>query len=260
MESPAIKICRGKDWGERLRQQLGASGLGENQWMEQHTRLLKEDSHSRVGLLQLSDRLCCLKYYQAKSTAQKMLFRLGYSRGLRSFDAATQLLRANVKVPQPLSCLLLPRGMMLLTEGIEQSKDLKALWQSRVEARQQELLLANAGATLARLHGAGYSHGDCKWSNWLWSGEEFYLVDLEGVKQASVGGKNQARDLARFTVNAEDLGVSAETFERFLDGYLSGGPRSREDVINAILPTLGQLRKRHEAKYGKRGQRILGEK
>jgi tRNA A-37 threonylcarbamoyl transferase component Bud32 len=230
MESASIKICRGKDWGERLRQELGASGLGEMQWLEQHTQLLKKDAHSRVGLLQFSDRLCYLKYYRAKSAGQKMLFRLGYARALHSFDAATQLLRAGVKVPQPLSCLLLPRGMMLLTQGIDQSKDLKELWRDNIESSQQELLLARAGATLARLHRAGYCHGDCKWSNWLWSGEDFYLVDLEGVKQTPVDGNSQLRDLARFTVNAEDLGVAAETFEQFLDSYLDGGRRSRESV------------------------------
>lgn len=259
MESAAVRVCRGRDWGERLTATLKMSPLGEVNWMEQHTQVLKSDSHSRVGLLQLDGSLCYLKFYSAKSWGQKMLYRLGYARGLRSFDAATQLLQVGVQVPAPHSCVLSPNGMMLLTEGVAGGKDLKALWQGNIKQPQQELLLASAGRILARLHGAGYCHGDCKWSNLLWSGNGFYLVDLEGVKRAPLGGKRQARDLARFTVNAEDLGVSPASFDCFLESYLAAVQLSREKIIAVVMPPLEQLRVRHETKYGKRGQRILGQ-
>jgi len=254
-----VRILRGNSWGERLQSELAKSSLAELDWMQQHTQLLKNDSHSRVGLITLQDRLCYLKFYNAKSTGQKILFRLGYSRGLRSFDAATELLAAGVQVPTPLACLLSPRGMMLLTEGVAGGKDLKALWQGDTEPAKRELLMSSAGHTLAVLHKAGYCHGDCKWSNFLWSTDGFYLVDLEGVKKTAAGGKTQARDLARFTVNAEDMGVEPECFELFLERYLQGGNHSRETIIRAIMPFLRQLRQRHKLKYGERGQQILRE-
>lgn len=121
-------------------------------------------------------------------------------------------------------------------------------------------MLRRAGNTLSRLHLAGYCHGDAKWSNWLWSGDDFYLVDLEGVKQVPTGSKRQLRDLARFVVNAEDLAVSQLSFDCFMESYLAGDTRSKDDTIRAIMPTLMELRKRHEAKYGMRGHRLIGEK
>ena len=253
------RILRGGNWGERLKNALAESSLAELDWMEQHTQLLKSDAHSRVGLITLQDRLCYLKFYSAKSMGQKILFRLGYSRGLRSFDAATELLAVDVQVPAPLACLLLSRGMMLLTQGVAGGRDLKALWQGDTEPAKRELLMSSAGHTLAVLHKAGYCHGDCKWSNFLWSTDGFYLVDLEGVKKTAAGGKTQARDLARFTVNAEDMGVEPECFELFLERYLQGGNHSRETIIRAIMPFLRQLRQRHKLKYGERGQQILRE-
>jgi tRNA A-37 threonylcarbamoyl transferase component Bud32 len=260
VDSGAIRICRGQSWGERLTQTLKVSELDEISWMEQHTQLIKSDTYSRVGLFQFSGRLCYLKFYRAKSIGQKMLFRLGYARGVHSFDAALKLQRAKVRVPVPLTCIESPRGMMLLTEGVADGKDLKALWQEAMGQSRQEQLLRSAGRTLSRLHLAGYCHGDAKWSNWLWSGDEFYLVDLEGVKQVPIGSKRQLGDLARFVVNAEDLAVSQASFDCFMVSYLTGDPRSKDNTISAIMPALMALRKRHEAKYGVRGHRLIGEK
>lgn len=254
-----LRILRGDSWGEHLQNALAESSLAELNWMQQHTELLKSDVHSLVGLITLHGRLCYLKFYSAKSKGQQLLFRLGYARGLHSFDAATELLAADVRVPTPLACLLSSGGMMLLTQGIVEARDLKAQWQENIEPAKRELLLSSAGSTLASLHRAGYCHGDCKWSNFLWSGDGFYLVDLEGAKKTAVGGKKQARDLARFTVNAEDLGVGPECFELFLESYLEGGNHSRETIIRAIMPCLRQLRQRHTLKYGERGQQILRE-
>jgi tRNA A-37 threonylcarbamoyl transferase component Bud32 len=257
--SGSIRICRGQSWGERLTQTLKASELDEISWMEQHTRLIKSDAYSRVGLFQFGGRLCYLKFYRAKSIGQKMLFRLGYARGVHSFDAALKLQQVEVRVPAPLTCIESPRGMMLLTEGVIEAKDLKALWHGAMEQSRQEQLLHSAGNTLSRLHLAGYCHGDAKWSNWLWSGDDFYLVDLEGVKQVPVGSNRQLRDLARFVVNAEDLAVSQASFDCFMESYLTRDPRSKDNTIRAIMPALRELRKRHEAKYGMRGHRLIGE-
>jgi tRNA A-37 threonylcarbamoyl transferase component Bud32 len=259
VDSGLFRICRGQSWGERLIETLKTSDLDEISWMEQHTRLIKSDVYSRVGLLQFGGRLCYLKFYRAKSRGQKMLFRLGYARGVRSFDAALKLQQAMVRVPLPLTCIESPRGMMLLTEGIADGEDLKALWQGPMGQSKQEQLLRSAGSTLSRLHLAGYCHGDAKWSNWLWSGDDFYLVDLEGVKQVSPGSNRQLRDLARFVVNAEDLAVSQASFDCFMESYLTRDPRSKDNTIRAIMPALRELRKRHEAKYGMRGHRLIGE-
>ena len=259
MTAPPMRILRGNDWGERLQRELAGSSCSGLDFMQQRTELLKSDAHSWVGLIHLSGRLCYLKFYRAKSVGQNLLFRFGFARGLRSFDAAEKLMMEGVQVPAPLACLRLDDGILLLTEGVMDAKDLKGLWQEPLAAPEQSQLMSSAGRALSGLHRAGYCHGDCKWSNFLWSQHGFYLVDLEGVKKTAASSKHQAKDLARFTVNAEDLGVSKQNFELFLDSYLKESHYTRGATIHAIMPWLHQLRARHTIKYGRRGQQILGD-
>lgn len=251
------RILRGDAWASSLRELLLPVPIDMAIWMEQHTRLLKSDSHSRVGLLQLQGQLCYLKFYRRKSPWQQLLFRLGRGRGIQSYDVASELLARGVAVPEARACLLVGEGMLLLTEGMENSQDLKALWQAGLADCRQDELLRAAGVTLAQVHRAGFSHGDCKWSNLLWSGQQFYLVDLEAAQRASTLGVGQARDLARFSVNAEDLGVAPARYEQFMQSYLEGTGHSREEVVECLMPPLGELRLRHLSKYGERGARLL---
>jgi tRNA A-37 threonylcarbamoyl transferase component Bud32 len=147
--------------------------------------------------------------------------------------------------------------MLLLTEGLRNSRDLKALWQDEAAPRDSGALLEAAGKALASLHRAGFAHGDCKWSNLQWTGFDFYLVDLEGVEKAALGGRRQARDLARFSVNAEDLEATPDDFEGFLSSYCQGVDIPRETVVDRLMPDLIQLRNRHREKYGERGAPLL---
>ena len=247
----------GDGWGVALQDMLATSSSDTATWMQQHTRLLKNDTNSWVGLLQLQHETCYLKLYRYKSTLQKLLFRLGRGRPVRSFDVACELLKNEVPVPLPRACLLVPEGALLLTEGIADGGNFNDLWREQPAHDKFRQLLISAGESVARLHRAGYAHGDCKWSNLLWTGSQCYLVDLDGVAKASSGSAKQARDLARFTLNAEELDIGTELYELFLESYLQGVGGSRSEVIDRMLPTLRLLRDRHLAKYGERGQRLL---
>ena len=63
-------------------------------------------------------------------------------------------------------------------------------------------------ASLAALHGAGYSHGDCKWHNFMIVQDTCYLVDLERARRGA-GERGRARDVGRFAVAAEEYGLIA---------------------------------------------------
>jgi tRNA A-37 threonylcarbamoyl transferase component Bud32 len=228
--------------------------------MEAHTQLLKTDTWSRVGLLQLEGEWYFLKLYLAKSAWQRLGFRLGYGRALHSFDAAVQLDAAGLPVAAARTCLLVPGGMLLLTAAIPAGQDLRALWLGKPGDDLARQLLRHAGELLARLHTAGFAHGDCKWSNLLWSGEQFYLVDLEAVRK--LGSVEQfhsrhARDLARFTVDAEELGLGPELYRLFLDSYLASLAYPREVVLTRTKPLVETIRARHLSKYGVVGERLL---
>jgi tRNA A-37 threonylcarbamoyl transferase component Bud32 len=226
--------------------------------MERRTRLLKTDTFSRVGLLELQDQYCFLKLYLAKSALQRFGFRLGHGRGVHSFDAAQQLARAGLPVPSPLACLLVEEGMVLLTEGIAHSRDLRSLWLEQAAAGAALQLMGGAGGLLAALHLAGFAHGDCKWSNLLWNGAQMYLVDLEAVRRVKAVRNpamplhaRQLVDLARYTVDAEALGASPLQYAGFMDTYCSALGCRRELVSAGMLPAVEAIRKRHRASYGR---------
>jgi tRNA A-37 threonylcarbamoyl transferase component Bud32 len=253
----SAKIVRGDSWGARLRDELAEQFGDCAKWMQQHTQVLKTDSNSLVGLLQLQQRDCYLKLYRHKSALHKLRGALGGGRPLRAFDMARDIHAAGIAVPRPLACLGVPEGMLLLTEGISGAQDLQALWKHRPEQNHPETLLPDCAALLGSLHRAGFAHGDCKWSNLLAAPQQLYLVDLDGARKTAPGSAAQARDLARFTLNAEELSVDLEQYEQFLSHYLQASGFPRDTTIARMQPMLRTLRERHLARYGERGHRLF---
>ncbi len=257
MSPGGARILRGGPWAERLVEALARPPADTAAWMEQHARLLKSDRFSCVGLLVLARELHYLKFYRAKSNLQRLGFRLGRGRGVRAFDMGEALARQGIAVPEPRACLLVPRGMLLLTEGLDGASDLQALWRREQGPGDPYGLMAAAGRALGRFHRAGYAHGDCKWSNLLWCAGQFYLADLEAVRQAPLGSRRQARDLARFTLNAEELSAGEAHYRRFLSSYCDATGTPAATAIGRLLPDLRKLRARHRVRYGERGTPIF---
>ncbi len=253
----ASRIVRGVDWGRRLVSDLEKPPSDIVSWVEQHARLLKSDEFSRVGLLEVGGQPCCLKLYLAKSPLQRLGFRLGYGRSVRSFDSAGKLAACGLPVPEPMTCLVVQGGMVLLSRGIADSSDLRALWLARPTPEAARQFMAGAGSLLASLHRAGFSHGDCKWSNLLWNGERFYLVDLEAVRTVKparsallpIGGR-QLLDVARYTIDAERLRASQADYDVFINSYCSDLGCDRERVVAGMRPALEAIRKRHRETHG----------
>lgn len=250
---------RGAGWVQALGESLARGPASTVAWVEQHTRLLKSDTHSRVGLLELRGQACLLKLYLAKSPWQRLAFRLGYCRALRSFDMAQALAGRGLPVPAPRACVQVKEGMLLLTEGMPDGRDLRKLWLEPAEPGRAELFMRCAGDTLAALHLAGFAHGDAKWSNLLWRGEEFVLVDLDAVRRvkADAGAllsiqPRQLRDLARFSVDAEELGATPQQYNVFLQRYCERMQCSRELLLSELNPAASAIRRRHAKKYGRR--------
>ncbi len=248
------RVLRGGDWAaEALAQLPYDTGAG----LQVHGRLLKRDQHSVVALGELQGETCYLKFYAAKNLLQRGLFALGRGRAIDAYDAAAALTQAGIAVPLAKACLLLGDGLLLATEGMPDAQDLKAVWVQGAPAALRQQMLQAAGETLAALHGAGFAHGDCKWSNLLWEQNRFFLVDLEAVVRCPKGDRRQARDLARFTLNAEDLGVEPRAYQHFLDAYSGCSSISSADLVEQMRGDLTRLRARHREKYGERGARLI---
>ena len=253
----SYRVIRGEHWAQALLAKLVDADRDTSAWMDAHTHLLKRDRYSQVGLLQLAGRPCCLKLYRCKSSLQSLQFALGRGRAVNSFDGGHSLRAAGVAVPEALALLRVPGGMLLLCSAIEQAENLQMLWPRVDSCATREQILDRAAQLLARLHSAGFAHGDCKWSNWLWAQGQLYLVDLDAVCQAAAGDRRQARDLARFTLNAEELSLQPALYDLFLEGYLSAMGLSREVLMPPMLVELQRLRQRHLQHYGEPGQRLV---
>lgn len=253
----AVAAIRGERWADRLQHQLAMPPLEIGDWMAQHTRLLKCDQNSQVGLLHLDRVLCCLKFYADKSPLHRLRYRLGRGRAVHSFDIALQLADAGLPVATPFACLRITGGALLLSEGIREARSLRANWLDRPAPSVSKQVLTAAGEVLGGLHRAGYAHGDCKWSNLLYSDGAVTLVDLDATRASAHGGARQARDLARFTLDAEELEIGVEAYQLFLQSYCLQAAVSREGALRRMRPILQKLRARHLARYGDRGRRLL---
>jgi 3-deoxy-D-manno-octulosonic acid kinase len=252
-----VRIVHGQRWGERLLESLCQPPADISAWMQQHTRLVKQDAYSLAGLVRLDDSECFLKFYRYKSPLRKMMPVLGGRRAMRSFTALQAFANKGIAVPEALCCLRVPEGLLLLTAGIPNAVSLAQLWRQTPSPGEADQLMRAAGGLMATLHCRGFVHGDCKWSNLLWSSGHFYLVDLDAARTVTLRSPS-ARDVARFTLNAEEQGVDPGHYDQFLGSYVRSMGESREVVVRQVLPYLRTFRERHRARYGTCGSRLLG--
>lgn len=252
-----IKVIRGDAWAARLKGQLNVPNVNTAQWMEDHTRIVKSDVHSLAGMIEISGKPCFLKLYYHKTPLHKLQFAMGGGRPVRSFDVALALRAKGVTVPRPHGCLRVPQGMLLLTQGISGEGNLAQLWRAGLSEEEALGLMRRAGDALARLHCRGYAHGDCKWNNLLWDGRRVYLIDLDAARRAALHSPRQARDVARFTLNAEELDVAPLFFEQFLASYLESVESDRDELVKQVMPLLKNFRSRHLKRYGRSGEVLL---
>lgn len=251
-------IIDGKRWGRRLREHLSKPPLGVGNWLRQRSRVIKDEPASMVGLVEMRRRPCCLKLYRGRPVVQLLcLLRLG--RPMASYRTGLKLAAQGVPVPRPFSCVIAFEGVLLLTEGLPEAGDYNRLWQAGPGREQSLGMMRAAGETIAGFHGAGYTHGDCKWNNLVWSEQTCFLVDLDGARRRPLFGaaRRRARDIARFAVSAEEADVSTGLLDEFLDSYLRRSGEDRDQLLKRMQPHLTKLRNRHRERYGVEPQPLL---
>ncbi|MEM1111971.1 MAG: lipopolysaccharide kinase InaA family protein [Pseudomonadota bacterium] len=252
----ALKIWRGEDWLRERGAALAPVLADPVSWLEQG-RQIKVDSHSRVGLAEIGGDFCYIKYYGDKSVLQGLGNRLRGGRALAAWDAGQRLFQAGLPVARPLLCLHLQHAQLLVTQGFKDARDLKSLWLGEAESTQRADWLRQCAELLGALHNHGFSHGDGKWSNLLFAGGGLRLVDLEAARGPGASASSQARDLARFVLNAEELGVARVDYDDFMSAYAGRRGIHRRLLEDGLMPALEKLRTRHRQRYGDRGDRLL---
>lgn len=256
MNRGAVRVLRDAGLAQRLQRELARPPEPLDEWLASHGRVLKCDANSTVALLPLDAREHYIKLYRPKAAWQRWAFRFGLGRGTAAFDAAQRLQGAGIDVPTAKACVTVSGCVLLLTEALR-GRDLKALWLSQPGRAEGAALMAAAGNALGSMHRAEFAHGDCKWSNLIHCDGRLFFADLEAVTQAPPGSSPALRDLARFTLNAEDLGLEPDLYRNFLERYLAQSGQSGARIKAAVLPLLDAMRARHLARYGARGHRLL---
>ena len=250
------RVLRGSRWTHFLLNEMGVPTWGCWEWIEARGEVVKLDRFSCTALLELAGESCFVKLYRPRSRLHGRVLRATRGRPLRSQGVARDLLLAAVRVPEPRGCLWVGDGVLTLAQGLPGGEDLQRRWSTVPEPALRRELMSAAAESLARLHREAYGHGDCKWNNLLWHDGRVYLVDLDAVRPARPGSRRQARDLARFTLNAEELAVAPEDYQVFLEAYFSSLGIPREQPLARMLPELDKLRARHRRRYGEFGRAL----
>ncbi|CAA0114739.1 Uncharacterised protein [Halioglobus japonicus] len=248
-----VTIKRGDVWAERLKEQLTEYPEGAAEWMEEHTTILNSTVDSLSGLLRVEDELAYLKLYRFSSFKRRLQYYFGRSQSLRNYRRAISLREKGLALPDQLAYLAVSQGTLLVSEGFSEGGNLDELWRQRNSEDGFDAVMRSAGETLAALHSAGYMYGDCRWVNLFWNGQRVYLTDFNDTRKCRVGGVPQARDLARFTANAEELGIGLKLFEQFLGTYMDGVPGTRREIVERMIRPLYRIRGQHMSDgYGQR--------
>jgi tRNA A-37 threonylcarbamoyl transferase component Bud32 len=128
-----------------------------------------------------------------RSTRERWKDRLGLGAAAREWRRLGTLYAAGVPVPEPLLEAALPDGdRLVVTRWLDAEPLLAAL---RAPGPLRRRRLAALGAAVARLHAAGFAHGDLHAGNVLVSGETAYLLDLQRTRPARAAAA-RVRDLA----------------------------------------------------------------
>lgn len=119
---------------------------------------------------------------------------------------------------------------MLFQKFIE-GQDLMQMWTSGSEQNVRQKAAFMTGRELAKIHQCGITLGDCKPENFIISGDEVYITDLE---QASFNGDKvwDLTELVLYIGHYLDVNKSVEYARSLLSGYLSAGSK---DVLRGIV-------------------------
>lgn len=221
------------------------------------TGVLKYEGHQksvRVRLAPFGE--VCLRELN-NSAKRRLLSPFRRSKGAKLWHYQSDLRRKGVDFTKPVLYLAVCKGVFitrtyLATEWI----DGESLGKLALSGDENALLpTAKAGVTLvARLHGAGYLHGDLKWSNVLKSEknpETVFFTDLDHLIPCRIAFL-YGKDFARYVLSALEYGFSRSFARQLVQWYLDEIPSNRKSVELGLRWTLLKKRSRYE-------NRLVGE-
>ena len=232
-------------------------GVSITAWMDGPHQLLKRTPKLDARLLHVDGRQVFVKRYLGAGLLKRVMARLGLSRARRIFRISQSMIGVGVSVPEPYAWLS-EHGCghsIYVCEALN-ARDMKSV-------ASDELGLAalggvnkvfdNVAEMLCRLHRAGFVHGDMKWPNIMveTNGDHLVLVDLDGIRRPWLSKKKRfARDLARFVIDARELGVDEKSVQYFMRAYARRVDIAEKALWDNMAPSYRKLAERHRRRYG----------
>ena len=191
----------------------------------------------------------CLREYRW-DLKRKLETLVRRSRGERIWEYAPVLLEKGVLVQMPLvffekRYVGVLAKTWLATAWLEEKIDLGSLAMDLQFRTTSEFsfLLHNSAKMVARLHNAGFLHGDLKWSNFLCIEDRsrVLLSDLDGIRR-SRSKRLKARDFARFVLSVFQYALKEELAESLINTYVSASENPDHDLTNLVASNVSKRR------------------
>lgn len=234
------------------------SGQTPSEWFDQAVKKLKSSSTRDAGLIVGTDnRTFFVKRFKLNKW-QKLCRPLIKDRGLQAFNLSMDLTRTGISVPLPLAAVRdfkgSPEATYFISEALLHTQTLQNIIKHTDNPGVILNLMEYLASEIAKLHRAGFFHGDMKWKNIMLHPDTLnhsYFVDLDSSDRLkSSRDTRYARDLARFCVDIYELLDTQELIHDFLSAYIRHTSRTLEEVIEHIQPYHRKRAAKHKQRYG----------
>ena len=207
------------------------------------------------------------KFYYPRCWQEHIKYLVKPTRAAAEWRTSRALLAAGVPTPRPLGwgekrTAGIWRGSVLLMAAVTPRTTLAAHLREHGDAPETGALVIRTADAVARLHAAGFFHGDLHGANIMLgpgdAGPVPHLVDLHEVRQLSeVGRRRRVEDLARLNSS-----VFARPRQRlaFLNRYLASVPGADVERLAWARDIDSQTRRiwrRWAAKHGNRIEKYV---
>lgn len=234
------------------------SGQTPSEWFERAVVKLKASCTRDAGLVVgTENRTLFVKRF--KLNRWQRLFRpLVKDRALQAFNLSMELIRSGISVPRPFAAVRdfngRPKATYFISEALLHTQTLQSIIKNTDNPDSKLDLIKYLAGEIARLHRAGFFHGDMKWKNIMLNPDRLdriYFVDLDSSGSLkSSRDSRYARDLARFCVDIFEILDTEDLIHDFLEAYVLNTSRTLEEVITHIQPYHRKRAAKHKHRYG----------
>ncbi len=235
------------------------SGLTPEEWFRCNIFNIKSDEKKESGIINISSsKAVFVKRFFINNTWQKILYALYKDQALQTFKLSLDMASAGIPIPRPLAVIRDPerkkKAVYLLSEALSNYRTLKKTITDFKNPVQVQDVLDYLAGLLARMHNAGFFHGDMKWKNIMIdarSNNSACFIDLDTAgRLISRRDRRYARDLARFCIDIQESLPQQGQDQRFIMSYSRFAARTPQAIMEHIQPYHMKIAAKHRTKYG----------